>query len=749
MTALVLLAALVGVSLGLLGGGGSILLVPLLVYVGGMEPTEAVVTSLVVVGITSAVGAGPHAWSGRISWRTAAVFGPAGMVGAYAGGLMGARVPGQVLLIAFAVVATVTAVAMLSGNGRSSAPPHTGSSRWVRIAGEGLVVGAVTGFVGAGGGFLVVPALVLMGGLAMPEAIATSLVIIAMKSAAAVGGYLTTVDIDWGTVAPVTAAAAIGALVGASQVHRVPSERLRGVFGVFVLAAASLVLFREAPSPAVLWALAPPVAGIAAYLVQRRRAVATAPLDQPGSQQLNINHHPTSTDHDRSTTMHVVIIETPSLGDRSYLVHDGHVGLVVDPQRDVDRVEAALIEAGVRLGAVLETHVHNDYVSGGLELSQRHQAVYAVAADEDVAFDRYSVRDGDSLTVGALQVRVVHTPGHTPTHLSYVVSTDGEDHAVLTGGGLLYGSVGRTDLIGADRTDELTRAQYRSAHRLADALDDAVQVLPTHGFGSFCSSGDTSGATESTIGEERVRNQALTANDEDAFVAELLAGLDAWPAYYAHMAPLNRNGPAPVDLTPPAQVDGAELQRRLHAGEWVVDLRSRRAYADGHLVGTVNVELADSMSTYLGWILDWGVPLTLIADTPDDITQAQRQLVRIGVDRLAGQATTDDARDSHDGQYRVAGFDDLLTARVTQGLTILDTRLVSEWEDGHLPGALHIPLHELLPRLHELPDAPVWVHCASGYRAGIAASIVARTGREVVLVDGELADAMSRLETTP
>ena len=282
--------------------------------------------------------------------------------------------------------------------------------------------------------------------------------------------------------------------------------------------------------------------------------------------------------------MEIVTIETSSLGDRSYLLVDGDVAAVIDPQRDIDRVTAELDERGLRLSHVFETHVHNDYVTGGLELARLTGADYVVAAEDDVAFARTGASDGDEFAVGRLQVRAMHTPGHTPTHLSYVVLEEGAPVAVFTGGSMLYGTVGRTDLIDSAATDALSRCQYQSVRRLAEVLPAQVGVHPTHGFGSFCSSASSSGSDSSTIGQEREANLALTLDDEDGFVERLLGGLTAYPRYYAHMAPINRAGPSPVDLSTPTPVDPVEIQRRIHGGEWVVDLRSRTAFARGHLV---------------------------------------------------------------------------------------------------------------------------------------------------------------------
>ncbi|UVS80237.1 rhodanese-like domain-containing protein [Actinokineospora sp. UTMC 2448] len=437
----------------------------------------------------------------------------------------------------------------------------------------------------------------------------------------------------------------------------------------------------------------------------------------------------------------VEVVETTELGDRSYVAHDGAVAVVVDPQRDIDRVEAVLARHGLRCVLVVETHIHNDYVTGGHELARRTGAAYLVAAGDDVSFDRDAVSDGDVRTAGSLTVRVVATPGHTDHHLSYVVSR-GAESAVFTGGSLLFGGVGRTDLVDPDRTEELARAQFRSARRLAAELGDDVPVYPTHGFGSFCSSGSAAAGASSTIGDERRRNDALVEQDEDAFVTKLVAGLTAYPSYYAHMSALNRQGPGAPDLSPPEPVDPDELRRRIRAGEWVVDLRDRTAYAAEHVGGTISIALGDRFSTYLGWLIPWGSPLTLIGETADQVADAQRQLVRIGVDRIAGAAVgapSELAKPEEVRTYPTATFADLARARADAGVHVIDVRREDERAAGHVPGSTHIPLHSLLDRLGEVPRGRLWVHCAAGTRAAIAASLLARAGHDVVLVDDDFA----------
>ncbi|MFF3286364.1 rhodanese-like domain-containing protein [Streptomyces sp. NPDC003023] len=432
-------------------------------------------------------------------------------------------------------------------------------------------------------------------------------------------------------------------------------------------------------------------------------------------------------------------LEVEGLGNRSYLAGGPSAALVIDPPRDIDRIIAAAARRGVRIAYVAETHVHNDYVTGGLELARVTGAAYLVPAGAQASFAHVPVADGDTVTVdGGLVLRAIATPGHTPHHTSYVLEEGGRDVAAFTGGSLLIGSVGRPDLVEPRLTEQLARAQYASAHRLADELADDVPVLPTHGFGSFCSSSQAEGDT-TTIGRQRRTNEALTL-DVDTFVAQMLAGLDDVPAYYAHMGPANAAGPAPVDLTPPMRADAEEIAARLAAGEWVVDLRSRVAFAEGHVAGSFNFEGEGKLATYLAWLIPWGKPVTLLADTPEQITDAQRELARVGIDRPAAAATGDPATWIRAGEqlasFSRARFADLAQLRERgEDVVVLDVRRDSERADGYVDGSVHIPIHELHRRLGEVPDGTVWVHCAGGMRAAIGASLLDAAGRDVVAVD--------------
>jgi hydroxyacylglutathione hydrolase len=454
--------------------------------------------------------------------------------------------------------------------------------------------------------------------------------------------------------------------------------------------------------------------------------------------------------------LEIIAIDTPTLGDRAYLATDGEVALVVDAQRDFDRVVALAGERGVEITHVFETHMHNDYVTGGFALAAAVGAQYLVNEADPVSFDRTAVTDGDLVQVGRMPVRVIATPGHTFTHLSYALLGDGTGGdgdtarvaAAFTGGSLLNGSTGRTDLLGPDHVLALSQAQYNSAHRLARDLPGATQVCPTHGFGSFCAVGPGTGTpgtgAPSTIAQEQHANAALTLAQAE-YVDQLLAGLDAYPSYYAHMAPANLAGPPAPDLSAPRRADPAELRRRISAGEWVVDLRARTAFAAAHLRGCLNFSSDGSLATYLGWLIPWGTPLTLIGASADDVAFAQRELCRIGIERIAAASSWPAAADAAGEpleSFLTADFGDLATALKGNGrLVVLDVRRRSEWEEAHISGAVHIPLHELAGRMSEVGPGQVWVHCHSGARAAIAASMLAAAGRDVVAVDDQFGAA--------
>ncbi|WP_340539388.1 rhodanese-like domain-containing protein [Nocardioides sp. GXZ039] len=437
--------------------------------------------------------------------------------------------------------------------------------------------------------------------------------------------------------------------------------------------------------------------------------------------------------------MPVLTIDVPALGNRCHLVHDGRVAIVVDAPRDLTAVEAAAEAAELEIVAVADTHIHNDYVSGALGLARRHGADYLLSADESVDFERVGVHDRDRLSYGSIDLEVLSTPGHTRHHQSFLARIGAEAPALLSGGSLLVDTVGRTDLVDHRLAGMLAGSQWESARRLG-ALSPSTVLLPTHGFGSFCSSAsvDPDAADGvATIGAQLLRNPALL-QDKETFVNDLLAGLGPIPSYYQHMDPLNRAGRGAVTPPPARPVTADEVSDAILGGAWVIDLRSRDDFAAGHVAGTVSVEYSHQFATYVGWLVPWGDDIVLLTDSADVLDPALRQLADIGIDRVDAHVVDADAPLT--ARYRRADWAAFRDAARIGSATgrppvVIDVRQLDEWRAGHLAGALHIPIQDVEASVRRLPPGELWVHCRSGYRAGIAASLLHRAGRDVVHLD--------------
>jgi glyoxylase-like metal-dependent hydrolase (beta-lactamase superfamily II)/rhodanese-related sulfurtransferase len=428
--------------------------------------------------------------------------------------------------------------------------------------------------------------------------------------------------------------------------------------------------------------------------------------------------------------MNVVTIDVPALGNRCHLVHDGRVGVVIDPPRGFREVERVAELQQVDIVAVADTHVHNDYLSGALGLSRRHGADYLLAYDEPVEFERLGVRHGDVLRYGGLEIEVLATPGHTRHHQSFLAAVPGQAPALFSGGSLLNGTVGRTDLVDPRLARRLAEAQWTSA-RLQAQLDRRTVVHPTHGFGSHCAAGAaTTVEGTPTIGDHLATHPALTT-EREAFVSDLVAGYGPVPAYYAHMAPLNRKGAGSAAPRPPRAATAEAVSDAVLAGAWVIDLRDRSTYAGAHVPGSVSVEYGRQFATYVGWLVPWGDDIVLLTDSPALLEPALRELADIGIDGVTARVLTEE--DTTSASYRRADWAEFLAAGTPP--VVVDVRNQDEFERGHLPGAVHVPVHDIERAGAALPTGELWVHCRSGYRAGIAASLLQRLGRDVVHVD--------------
>lgn len=450
------------------------------------------------------------------------------------------------------------------------------------------------------------------------------------------------------------------------------------------------------------------------------------------------------------------------LAQASYLVGCAATGeaLVVDPNRDVQQYIEAAAGEGLELGHVTETHIHADFVSGTRELAARTGAHAYLSAeggrDWGYAFaDEIGatlLNDGAEFRVGNIRIRALHTPGHTPEHLSFVVTdTAAADQpmGVFTGDFVFVGDVGRPDLLekaaGVSGTMEAgARQLYESLQRVRE-LPDWIQLWPGHGAGSAC--GKSLGAVPSTtLGYEKLFNWAFSMRSGDEFVEAVLAGQPEPPKYFAEMKRMNRDGPRVLgELTPPPRSAPAELETVLRNGGLVIDTRSWQKYRAGHAPGTLNIPLNRSFTTWAGWLLPYDADVHLLVDSDNEaaVTAATRDLAMIGLDRIVGYFT-DEALDTYvAGGGTLETLDEITPADLREqydadAVTVIDVRGAGEWESQHIPGVPNIPLGYLPQRLDEIPrDRPIAVHCQGGGRSAIAASLLAAHGfGDVVNVAG-------------
>jgi hydroxyacylglutathione hydrolase len=434
----------------------------------------------------------------------------------------------------------------------------------------------------------------------------------------------------------------------------------------------------------------------------------------------------------------VRIIRAPELGNSSFLIADPDAGaaVVIDPFRDIDRYLVAADELGVKVGQALDTHLHNDFVSGCREL-----AAEAGAAIEPLP-------EGSELGVGRYSLRALRTPGHTPTHLSYLLSAGDKPLALFSGGALMVGSIARTDLFGPHLATHLAIEAFRTVKVRLRGLPDDVAVYPTHGAGSFCGSGGGK-EVETTLGRERAGNPFLLTDELMPFLARALHQ-GRYPDYYRGMAKLNTDGmpllgreiPALTQLKP-FQVETLARERRAA----IVDIRSAREYDAVHINGSFNVGIEGPFSPWVGWIVERTRPLVLTGGSPAQQAKAQLQLLRIGYDRVAGalEGGVEAWQEAGlpVGSFETAEVEDLASWILSgDPMTVVDTRDEDEWTHGHAPGAVHLYVPDVAHHADEIPrEAPVAVHCASGYRAGIAASILEQAGfTRIIHVAGPWSD---------
>ena len=438
------------------------------------------------------------------------------------------------------------------------------------------------------------------------------------------------------------------------------------------------------------------------------------------------------------------VFVTAGLGDNTFLVVSGDEAVLVDPQRDAWRFLAAAEGRGLRVRGVLETHVHNDYISGAHEVRAATGADILAPAKGGYAFPHTPSEEGVEIAIGDLVLRAWDTPGHTYEHIAWAAfrpgdAADATPLAVFSGGSLLVGSAGRTDLLGPDHTGALTELQFATMARYR-GLPATVDLLPTHGAGSFCVSTLPTAARVSTIGDELGHNAALTATDAATFTEQQLTGLMEYPRYYAAMAPLNRKGPQVLGATPrPPRRNGAAVAAFHAAGGVIVDARDRESFAAAHIPGALNVELNEGFCTYVGWVTAFDCEHVLVLPEAEEAErEAIDQLIRIGYDRTVGILEGGMAAWTGETRSYPIGTTKELRERLTAGepTTILDVRQPGEWEsEGVVPGSIRIFVGDLPGRLDELDrDAEHWIFCTNGHRASLAASLLDANGIRARLI---------------
>jgi hydroxyacylglutathione hydrolase len=441
-----------------------------------------------------------------------------------------------------------------------------------------------------------------------------------------------------------------------------------------------------------------------------------------------------------------------ALSQASYLVGCPATGdaLIVDPARDITPYLQVAAQENLRIRHVAETHIHADFVSGSRELAARTGASlylsqmgdanwqYGYAQEPNVIL----VRAGDRWMVGNLRLEVMHTPGHTPEHIALIVTdTRQADQPVgiFTGDFLFVGDVGRPDLLEGLTGDTLNskeagaRHQFQSIQRIKQ-LPDYLQIWPGHGAGSAC--GKAIGAVPSTtLGYEKLFNPAFQFNDEEQFVAWLLADQPEIPRYFAQMKKVNKAGPALLATLPtPTRVTRRTLDEHIAAGDLVIDLRPATDYRRAYLPGTINIpETGRNFSTYVGWFVDYNRPLYLILPDAAEVGEVLGSLRAIGVDQVAGFAGPDVLTNGSE-TMPIISAEEVAARQPANGLVIVDVRGHNEYREQHIAGARNIPLGFLPQSLDQLPhDNTIILHCSSGYRSQIAASLLRANGFDNVM----------------
>lgn len=434
-------------------------------------------------------------------------------------------------------------------------------------------------------------------------------------------------------------------------------------------------------------------------------------------------------------------VYTPGLAQVAYLVadEDARAVAVIDPRRDVDAYLEWAGDHHCRVTAILETHIHADFVSGARELAAATGApVYASRLGHQ-GFPHEPLDDGDEIEVGSLILKALWTPGHTPEHLAYLLIDPDQGPApvaLFSGDALFVGDVGRPDLLGAEQTQKLAGQLYHTVMERLSRLPDGVVVYPGHTAGSACGKkiGD---APSTTIGQEKRLNYAFQGRRKDEFIRMVLAGMPEPPTYYPELKKVNKHGPALLaELAPGEGVTPAEVAAAQEAGALVIDTRTPDAFGGGHIPGALFAGLGPNFTAWMGWLAPYDRPLVLVLETDDRYDDARRELRRIGLDNVAGYLTGGMA--AWDGEGRpVARLPQMSVTALHERMqgeagdvAVLDVRTDDEWAMGHIDGAEHLFAGEIAQGAEPAVEGAleVAVICGSGYRSSVAASLLQARG---------------------
>jgi hydroxyacylglutathione hydrolase len=431
------------------------------------------------------------------------------------------------------------------------------------------------------------------------------------------------------------------------------------------------------------------------------------------------------------------------LGNSAYLIgsHDTKKGILIDPLRDVDQYLHAASEQGLHVTHVLDTHLHADFVSGNREIAHQTGAVIGASAEAKLGFDHQPLTEESVIDLGAFQLRVMATPGHSPEHISFLlVEPDSKTPtALFSGGALIVGGAARTDLLTPELTQPLARQLYHTIHEKLLKLPDSVDVFPTHGSGSYCVAPASKERT-TTIGRERTDNPLAFARSEEEFVQRALEGLPSYPTYYKYLREINQRGPKILGGIPVLNpLSASEVKALMDEGAVILDVRHGKAFGAGHIPNSYGIRVDAPLTTWAGWLIPFRSQIVLVAESTEQTLAAIRQLIRIGYDDLVGRL--EGGIKAWAREYPVETIESIDTKELRERLRevmLIDVRQRSEWDEGHIPGAVHFEggrvAWEELPFPH---DRPLAIQCSSGNRSMVVSSVLRRRGyRNLIQVEG-------------